>query len=84
LNEEQSLGFRIITEHSQLHHAEQLKMFLGGAAGTGKSRVINALKDFFTRRNQARRFRLASYMGVAARNISGVTLHASLLLNQRR
>ena len=83
LNEEQSRAFHIIAEHSQLNHSDQLKMFLGGSAGTGKSRVINALKDFFTRRNQPHRFRLSSFMGVAARNISGTTLHASLLINQR-
>jgi hypothetical protein len=53
-------------------------MFLGGPGGTGKSRVINSLTDFFTRRGQSRRFRLASYTGVAARNITGMTLHAAL------
>jgi hypothetical protein len=84
LNDEQSRAFKIIAEHSRLNNPEPLRMFIGGPAGTGKSRVINALKDFFIRRNQRRRFRLASYMGVAARNISGMTLHASLLLNQRR
>lgn len=84
LNDEQSRAFRIIADHSRLSNPEPLRMFIGGPAGTGKSRIINALKDFFVRRNQARRFRLTSYMGVAARNISGMTLHASLLLNQRR
>ncbi|KAG1846989.1 hypothetical protein DFJ58DRAFT_626879, partial [Suillus subalutaceus] len=74
-------GINIIAEHSRLKNPESL---YGGPAGTGKSRAINTLKDFFVRRNQARRFRLASYMGVAARNISGMALHASLLLNQRR
>src|SRR5882757_644740 len=58
-------------------------MYLGGPGGTGKSRVIDALKIFFERRNQGRRFRLSSYTGVAAKNISGMTLHAALCLNQR-
>ncbi|KAG2152919.1 hypothetical protein DEU56DRAFT_727567, partial [Suillus clintonianus] len=84
LNDEQSRAFQIIAEHSRLSNPEPLRMFIGGPAGTGKSRVINALKDFFVKRNQTRRFRLASYMGVAARNILGMTLHASLLLNQRK
>ncbi|KDQ54424.1 hypothetical protein JAAARDRAFT_90231, partial [Jaapia argillacea MUCL 33604] len=53
-----------------------LRMYLGGPGGTGKSRVINALKDFFVQRNQSRRLRLASYTGVAARNIGGMTLHS--------
>jgi PIF1-like helicase len=59
-------------------------MYLGGAGGTGKSRVINALKEFFIRRGQSRRFRLASYTGVAAKNISGMTVHAALSINQRK
>jgi hypothetical protein len=41
-------------------------MYLGGARGTGKSRVINALKDFFERCNQGLHFRLALYTGIAA------------------
>ncbi len=83
LNLEQSHAFRIIAEHSLEDKPKALRMFLGGQGGTGKSRVINALKSFFEKRNQKRRFRLASYTGVAARNISGMTLHAALLLNQR-
>ena len=57
-------------------------MYLGGAGGTGKSRVITAVKEFFQRRQQDRHFRLSSYTGVAAKNISGMTLHAALSLNQ--
>ncbi|TDL13845.1 hypothetical protein BD410DRAFT_734785, partial [Rickenella mellea] len=84
LNTEQARAFRIIAEHSLRHDSPPLRMFLGGAGGTGKSRVINTLKEFFVRRQQERRLRLASYTGVAARNISGVTLHSALLLNQRQ
>ncbi|PCH37357.1 hypothetical protein WOLCODRAFT_46168, partial [Wolfiporia cocos MD-104 SS10] len=78
LNTEQRRAFDIIACHSMDHNAEQLRIFLGGAGGTGKSRVINALKDFFETCNQSRRFRLASFTGVAARNIAGTTLHAAL------
>jgi hypothetical protein len=83
MNIEQARAFRIVAEHSLERRSEPLRMYLGGAGGTGKSRVINALKDFFERRSQGRRFRLASYTGVAAKNISGMTLHAALSLNQR-
>ncbi|KAJ7165488.1 hypothetical protein C8R43DRAFT_986564, partial [Mycena crocata] len=55
-------------------------MYLGGQGGTGKSTVINALQDYFVSRGETRRFRLASYTGVAARNISGMTLHSALML----
>ncbi|KAA1478530.1 hypothetical protein DENSPDRAFT_845650 [Dentipellis sp. KUC8613] len=39
-----------------------------------------AIREFFHRRGEDRRLRLCSYMGVAARNINGVTLHAALCL----
>ncbi|KAJ7065124.1 hypothetical protein B0H15DRAFT_761952, partial [Mycena belliarum] len=81
LNQEQARAFRIIADHSLDKREEPLCMFLGGPGGTGKSRVINAVTEFFTRRGQDRRFRLASYTGVAARNITGMTLHAALNLN---
>ncbi|KAG2738041.1 hypothetical protein P692DRAFT_201680114, partial [Suillus brevipes Sb2] len=83
LNTEQTRAFRIVAEHSLRNTPEPLRMFIGGAGGTGKSRIINALKEFFHRRNQSRRFRLASYTGVAAKNISGMTLHSALSISQR-
>ncbi|KAG1736159.1 uncharacterized protein EDB91DRAFT_1055768 [Suillus paluster] len=54
LNNKQSRAFKLIAEHSRASNPEPLRMFIGGPAGTGKSRVINALKDFFVKRNQAR------------------------------
>ena len=84
LNAEQARAFKIICEHSTGLQNEPLKMYIGGAGGTGKSQVINALKVYFERRGQGRRFRLASYTGVAAKNISGMTVHAALSLNQQK
>jgi hypothetical protein len=84
LNNEQARAFRIICNHSMNSQNEALKMYIGGAGGTGKSRVINALKKYFERRGQGRQFRLASYTGVAAKNISGMTVHSALSLNQQR
>lgn len=83
LNTEQARAFQIICEHSLKKNNSPLKMYIGGAGGTGKSHVINSLKEFFVRRGQARRFRLASYTGVAAKNIAGMTVHAALGLNQK-
>ncbi|PBK84558.1 hypothetical protein ARMGADRAFT_1048239 [Armillaria gallica] len=81
LNLERERAFRIIAEHSMLLKPGPLRMFLNRPGGTGKSRVINALTDFFQQRNQSRRFRLCSYTGVAVKNIAGMTLHSALLLN---
>ncbi|KAJ6556237.1 hypothetical protein B0H19DRAFT_947758, partial [Mycena capillaripes] len=83
LNHEQAHAFRIIACHSLEQKPRQLRMLLSGPGGTGKSRVIHALQDFFRMRGQARRFRLAAFTGVAARNINGMTLHAALCINQR-
>jgi hypothetical protein len=83
LNPEQADAFRIIAHHSLESQPEQLRMFLSGPGGTGKSRVIHALQDFFSLRSQDRRFRLVAYTGVAARNINGMTLHSALCISQR-
>jgi hypothetical protein len=56
-------------------------MHLGGPGGTGKSRVIHALTDFFKRKSQSRRLRLAAFTGVAAKNIGGTTLHTALCMS---
>lgn len=57
-------------------------MYLGGPGGTGKSRVVSALCEFFHERKEQRRFRVAAYTGVTARNIGGATLHALLQFNE--
>ena len=82
LNSEQERAFRIVAEHTMQNKPQQLLMYLGGPGGTGKSRVVNALREFFKLRNECRRFRLAAYTGVAARNIGGATLHALLQMYQ--
>ena len=60
LNNKQTQAFSMIAEHSCTDKAAQLRMFLGGPSGTGKSQVINALQTFFQRRGEDRRFHLAS------------------------
>ena len=82
LNREQHRAFSIVAHHTLKEKPEQLLMYLGGPGGTGKSRVVNALWDFFQSRNQNRRFRLVAYTGVAAQNIGGATLHALLQMNE--
>lgn len=81
LNQEQKRAFVLVAGHTLIEKPKQLLMYLGGPGGTGKSRVVNALRDFFEKRNEQRRFRLAAFTGVAARNIGGATLHALLQLS---
>ena len=56
LNAEQQRAFRIVANHATLNTPEQLKMYLGGMAGTGKSQVIKALIKMFDKRNESHRF----------------------------
>jgi len=81
LNTEQARAFKIIASHSMEQKSKPLRMYLGGPGGTGKSRVIQALTDFFKRKAQSRRLRLAAFTGVAAKNIGGTTLHTALCMN---
>ena len=81
LNTEQARAFKIVALHSIDRKSKPLRMYIGGPGGTGKSRVIQALTDWFERRNESRRLRLTSYTGAAAKNINGTTLHTALCLN---
>ena len=47
LNTEQARAFKIVAEHSLIQSQNGLQMYLGGPGGTGKSRVINTLQDYF-------------------------------------
>ena len=47
LNKAQEHAFRIVANHAVESNGEQLKMYLGGMAGTGKSQVIKAPTHFF-------------------------------------
>lgn len=54
LNPEQRQAFRIIMEHSLQQHKHPLRMFISGPAGTGKTTVINVIKELFEQREQSR------------------------------
>ncbi|KAF8415488.1 hypothetical protein L210DRAFT_3431330, partial [Boletus edulis BED1] len=84
LNEDQRRAFMIVTDHASTESCGNppIRMFLGGPGGTGKSQVILAIRDFFVCSGQENRLRLTSYMGVAALNIGGNTLHSALLLGR--
>ena len=83
LNEMQTVIYKKIAEHSFSKNAAQLRMFIGGPGGTGKSWVIDTLHKIFHTQQQSHRLRLAAYTGVAARNILGMTLHSALCLNKQ-
>lgn len=84
LNEEQAMAFQLVAMHSlqPATSSKPIRVIVHGPGGTGKSRVIDALRSFFDCRKESRRLRLAAYTGVASKCINGVTLHSALELRQ--
>ncbi|KAI0662235.1 hypothetical protein C8Q70DRAFT_1043392 [Cubamyces menziesii] len=80
LNEEQRRAFLIIAH--KLHHRDstQLKMYIGGMAGTGKSQVLKALTTLMERRNESHRLFVMAPTGSSACIIDGSTYHSALSL----
>ena len=81
LNKEQERAFRIVANHAVSPHQDQLKMYLGGMGGTGKSRVLAALSDFFALRKEAHRFVIVAPTGSAAALLGGSTYHSMFGIN---
>ena len=75
LNCEQERAFCIIANHACTPHSEQLKMYIGGMGGTGKTQVLKALISFFTARNESHRFVVVAPTGSAAALLAGSTYH---------
>jgi ATP-dependent exoDNAse (exonuclease V) alpha subunit len=78
LNSEQERAFRIVANHSVEPKSEQLKMYLGGMGGTGKSQVIKALSIFLEKRNESHRFVILGPTGSSAALLNGSTYHSFL------
>ena len=83
LNQEQERAFRIISNHAISTNLEQLRMYLGGMGGTGKSQVIKALSSFFESRHEAHRFVTVAPTGTAAALLGGSTYHSMFGINDR-
>jgi hypothetical protein len=78
LNKEQEKAFRIVVNYSVASASEQLKMYLGGMGGTGKSQVIKALVHFFNIRNESHCFIVLGSTGTSAALLNGSTYHSFL------
>ncbi|CAG8745606.1 9570_t:CDS:2, partial [Cetraspora pellucida] len=82
LNDEQKKAFLLVCNHCEQNYSDnlnklpQLLMFLSGAEGTGKSKVINAIAEYFDQTNQKITFNLCAPTGVTASNIGNCTLYS--------
>lgn len=79
LNVEQTRAFRIVTDHAlqPLHSVPQLLMGIFGEGGTGKSRLIDAIRAWFAIHGRGRELKVTAMTGSAASHIGGSTLHSA-------
>ncbi len=84
LNAEQERAFKIVANHATINNPIQLKMYLGGMGGTGKSRVLKALIEFFKERNELHRIIILAPTGSAAALLNGSTYHSVLNISTDR
>lgn len=75
LNREQERAFRMVANHAAKPQTEPLRMYLGGMGGTGKSRVLRAIAQFFKERDEEHRFVVVAPTGTAAALLKGSTYH---------
>ena len=59
---------------------QQYLQHLGGAGGTGKSRVVDAIKELFRLKDQDHLVLITASSGSAAAKIGGVTIHSACKL----
>ena len=78
LNGEQKRAFHIISNHASETCPEQLKIYLGGMGGTGRTWVIKALISMFDHRQENHRFIVLAPTGTAAALLNGSTSHLIL------
>ena len=84
LNQEQIRAFKLIANHAGSIGPDQLKMYLGGMGGTGKTQVIRALSQFFEQLGRRHEFLLLAPTGTAASLIGGSTYHYALGINETK
>ena len=82
LNEEQERAFRIVANHAVSPCTEQLKMYIRGIGGTGKSRVLQTLSHFFAVCNELHRFVVVAPTGNSAALLGGSTYHYLFGINE--
>lgn len=74
LNEEQKRAFFLVCDHRRRNNLNgmdkpsQLLLYLSGAGGTGKSRVIQAICEYFDRIGKRKTLLVLAFTGIAASN----------------
>ena len=81
LNKEQEQAFHIVANHVCHPKPDQLKMYIGGMAGTGKSQVLKALMKLFELQSESYCFIVMAPTGNAATLLGGTTYHSMFGVN---
>jgi hypothetical protein len=89
LNDLQSMALQLVCRFLDNYtanpdSADQHLQYVGGPGGTGKSRIVDALRDVFTARGQPHHLHITGTSGSAAAQIGGTTLHSALGLDTHR
>ncbi|KAH9943784.1 hypothetical protein B0H21DRAFT_683484, partial [Amylocystis lapponica] len=76
---DQSHAFSIVTWHLDQHlrgsNPPPLRMIIHGEGGTGKSKVVQTITEYFAQKSAKYLLLKAAYTGVAASLIDGKTTH---------
>ena len=64
--------------------SSQLRMYVGGSGGTGKSKIVQALQELFTVQNRSHWLRTCGPTGTAAVNVQGSTFFSLLGSDPRK
>ena len=83
LNTEQERAFHIIANHASTEKHEQLIMYIGGMAGTGKSQVIKALTSFFEKQTESHHIVIMAPTGTSVALVGGSTYHSIVGINDK-
>ncbi|KAJ7077794.1 hypothetical protein C8R44DRAFT_554144, partial [Mycena epipterygia] len=73
LNKEQTRAFKLVADHAAGPQISPLRMYMGGMGGTGKSQVLKAIAEYFSRRNEAYRYMVLGPTGSVAALLNGST-----------
>ncbi|KJZ68102.1 hypothetical protein HIM_12507 [Hirsutella minnesotensis 3608] len=89
LNHLQTMALQLVCSFLDKYTANQDSagqhlQYTGGPGGTGKSRIIDALKDVFAARNQPHLLQITGTSGSSAAQIGGTTIHSACGLDSHR
>lgn len=82
LNDLQNMALQLVCRFLDKYIANpdsagQHLQYVGGPGGTGKSRIVDALRDVFASRGQPQHIQVTGTSGSAAAQIGGTTLHSA-------